>query len=194
MPLDPSIYGLQKQPENPLDQYGKALNLRALMDQSRLQQLQTSKLESDIGKENAVDQLFANAPTGATLESLLPEAYRVGGAKHGVELQTKLLTQQKTRADLEKTQMEVTAKAAELHRESLAGVDSPQAAAQWVQAGFADPHLNPILSRGGTVEQALARIPTDPAQFQEWKARNGMGIQKFLEMQNANAQHRSIVM
>jgi hypothetical protein len=188
MPLDPSIYSLQKQPDNPLDQYGKALNLRALMDQSRLQNLQTGHLEKNIAREDATDALFANAPTGATLESLLPEVYRVGGAKQGVEFQGKLLTQQKTRADLEKTQMELTGKAAELHRESLSGVDSPQAAAQWVQAGYADPRLAPILSRGGTVEQALARIPTDQTQFQQWKAQNGMGIQKFLEMQNTNAQ------
>jgi hypothetical protein len=104
------------------------------------------------------------------LESLLPEVYRVGGAKQGVELQGKLLTQQKTRADLEKTQMELTARRPNSTAKASAGVDSPQAAAQWVQAGYADPRLAPILSRGGTVEQALARIPTDPAQFQEWKA------------------------
>lgn len=189
MVADASIYGILQQQKDPLDSVGKALNLRALMDESKLRGLQTTKAERDLTEDEELRKVFSGAAPGASLESLLPDVYRAS-PKAGVEFQGKMLTQRKTQADLDKTTMEMQGKAAELHRNQLADVNDPQTAAAWVQAGYEDPNIGPVLKRGGTLEQAVARIPQDPAQFNEWKQRNGLGIQKFMEMQNANAEHR----
>lgn len=102
MVADASIYGLIKQPEGPLDQYGKVLNLKALMGQGRLQELQTQAAERTAAQDSALDQVFANAPAGATLESLVPDAIRAN-PRAGIDLQGKMLTQKETQGKIAHT-------------------------------------------------------------------------------------------
>lgn len=136
MVADASIYGQIKptQPlEGPLDQYGKVIHLKALMGQGRLQDLQTQQLEQNMSEEQGVRDVFKNAPVGGTLESLVPEVLRAS-PKAGIEFQGKVLSQQKTKADLEKINLEVTAAKAKDARDGLAGVTDQQSYDQWRQA------------------------------------------------------------
>lgn len=99
MVADASIYGQIKpaQPlEGPLDQYGKVLNLKALMGQSKLHDLQTQQLEQNMGEEQATRDVFKNAAPGATLESLLPDVMRAS-PKAGISM-TGQITKQKQEA------------------------------------------------------------------------------------------------
>lgn len=99
MAADASIYG-QIRPvtplEGPLDQYGKVLNLKALMGQSKLHDLQTQQLEQNMGEEQATRDVFKNAAPGATLESLLPDVMRAS-PKAGISM-TGQITKQKQEA------------------------------------------------------------------------------------------------
>lgn len=106
MPADASIYGQIRQPqpiEGPLDQYGKALNLRALMGEGRLRELQTQQLEQNMGEEQATRDVFKNAAPGSTLESLLPDVMRAS-PKAGITMQGQVLKQKQEAAATEHTQ------------------------------------------------------------------------------------------
>lgn len=186
MVADASIYGILQQQKDPLDSVGKAMNLRALMEESKLRGIQTGKLEGDIADEQNIKDYLKGLQPGQEAD-----VNRLAGIapKFAMDYATKSLANKKAQAETGKITVETQTKAAELHRNQLADVNDPQTAATWVQAGYADPHIGPVLQRGGTLEQAIARIPTDPAQFNEWKQRNGLGIQKFIEMQNTNTEH-----
>lgn len=45
---------------------------------------------------------------------------------------------------------------------------NPQMAATWLSNAYADPVVGAELSKMGSLEEALAAIPTDPAQYLEW--------------------------
>lgn len=106
MPADASVYG-QIRPatpmEGPLDQYGKVLNLKALMGQSKLHDLQTQQLEQNIGEEQATRDVFSRAPQGATLESLLPDVMRAS-PKAGISMTGQITKQKQEAAQTEHTQ------------------------------------------------------------------------------------------
>lgn len=160
MVADASIYGLIKQPESPLDSYGKMLNLRALMDQQKLHALQTGKLETDIAEESAYKDVFRNAAPGASLESLLPEAYRAS-PKAAVDLQGKILTQQKTRADLEHTSAQTKEITAGHIAGAFAALAKGNGSDQAVQA--AHDMMAPLVGaeRAQAVTQQLLAMPPE---------------------------------
>jgi hypothetical protein len=88
--------------------------------------------------------------------------------------------------------LETVVKATALHRDQLASVNDAQGAAAWVQAGYADPALNPVFSRGGDITAALARIPQDAAGFEQWKQQNALGATKFIEQNKPTYQTRNL--
>lgn len=67
MASDASIYGLIKPYDpgpGPLELYGKAAQVRNLMGQGQLQDLQTQKLSRDLSEEQQVRELFRKYPDG----------------------------------------------------------------------------------------------------------------------------------
>lgn len=45
---------------------------------------------------------------------------------------------------------------------------NPQMASTWLRSAYADPVVGAELSKMGTLDQALAAIPTDPQQYLQW--------------------------
>lgn len=104
MTADASIYGLLKPATpiaDPLESYAKVQNLRSLMGQNQLHQLQTDKLIRDQATEDATNSVLKNAPTGATLESLLPEMMKVNPSA-GLKFQQQILEQKAKQATINK--------------------------------------------------------------------------------------------
>lgn len=69
------------------------------------------------------------------------------------------------------------------YRGALDYIDTPEGAARWLQAQYADPVLKDHMQALGPYEQAVQRIPTDPKLFQSWRSNAGMGMEKFMEQQ-----------
>lgn len=184
MPADVSIYSLlrpQPQFADPLEQYGRMVSIKSMLGNEQSNEMQRTKLARDLLEEDQFRQLFAGAsPEAMSAPDFLQRAMAASPTR-GIALQKSQLDQQKTQADLFKTKLETGAKALELHRDQLANVNTPQDAAAWVKAAYSDPTLAPISAHGGTLEQALARIPTDPTAFAEWKEKNAVGSAKLLE-------------
>lgn len=178
MPVDASIYSLLKPPiqvADPLEQYGKTLGIQSLIGQQGLQDLQTQQIRKGIADDDRIAGLFANGGK-PTDEQLL------GVGKAGLPYIKQRQETRKTEGEIQKTALESLGKSLSIHRDGLANVNDPQAAAQWVMAGFNDPLLSPIMQRSGSPQEAIRKIPTDPQGFQQWKMQNGLGIEKFMEI------------
>lgn len=137
MAADASIYGNIKpaQPlEGPLDQFAKVQNLRSLMGQNRLHDLQTQNLEQSMAEEQGVRDVFHNAPEGGSLESLVPAVLKAS-PKAGIDLQGKVIKNKQESAALDKTNLEVAAAKAKDARDGLAGVTDQAAYDAWRQSG-----------------------------------------------------------
>ena len=84
-------------------------------------------------------------------------------------------------------------------QKTLAGRDAtlraptPDAARAIIRMQYSDPHLGPIRSQFGSLEQDLAEVPNDPAAFQKYKEQEAMGIEAFLKQQ-ANSREFADIM
>jgi len=57
---------------------------------------------------------------------------------------------------------------------------NPQAAANWLTNAYADPDVGPELSKMGTLEEAIASIPTDPAAYLKWLEGSAMFADQYV--------------
>jgi hypothetical protein len=70
-----------------------------------------------------------------------------------------------------------------MFRERLLRAPNPAAARELVKMQYADPDLSPILSQGGTLEQAIAEVPEDPAEFERFRQQQAMGMAEWMKSQ-----------
>lgn len=114
MVADASIYGILQQQKDPLDSVGKAMNLRALMEESKLRGIQTTKAERDLASEQGVEDYFKGLQPGQEAD-----ASRLMGIspKFGMDYATKALDQQSKRASIAHT----TAQTGDITAGHLAG-------------------------------------------------------------------------
>ena len=76
----------------------------------------------------------------------------------------------------------VTQKTA-MFRERLLRAPNPNAVRALVKMQHADPDLGPVLSQGGSLEQALAEVPDDPVQFERYRQQEAMGMSEWMKSQ-----------
>ena len=195
MAADASIYSLikpQAQVSGPLDQYGDALKLKSLMGAQGLQDLQMRQAQQAIDDEAGTRQFYAGLKPGEDPRSRIADLLRVN-PKAGMAAQKYYQDSDKTVAEMEKLKaetgrigIETTVKAMDIHRNDLANINTPADAAQWVMAAYNNPHLSQLAQRAGSPQEAIGRIPTDPAGFAEWKQKNALGMTKFIELNKPN--------
>jgi hypothetical protein len=70
-----------------------------------------------------------------------------------------------------------------MFRERLLRAPNPNAVRELVKMQHADPDLGPVLAQGGTLEQALAEVPDDPAQFERYRQQEAMGMSEWMKSQ-----------
>jgi len=84
-----------------------------------------------------------------------------------------------------KSQSDLVDDSIKRYRGALDFIDTPQGAARWLQAQYADPVLGQHMQALGPLEQSLSRIPQDPQGFNQWRQQAGMGMEKWLQEQRA---------
>lgn len=192
-PIDVSIYQNLLRPPKSVAEYD-----------AEAMQGQQNRLALQMGQQKA-DEYTRSVSDGNKLRQVVSGFGADKGANYNALLQSGRLPEAqayaKQNADIEKTGADVkhlgaqTAKldleavglASQQHKDMLGAVGDPQTAAQWVTAAYNDPRLAAISAHGGTLEQAIARIPTDPAKFQDWKMQSSLGADKLIEYTRANA-------
>ena len=68
-------------------------------------------------------------------------------------------------------------------RERMLRAPNAQVARELVKMQYADPDIGAVLSQSGTLDQALAEVPDDPAQFERYRAQEAMGMAEWLKSQ-----------
>lgn len=158
MGADPSIYGLIQKPEGPFEQYGKVLNLKALMDQSKLQGLQTQKLEGDLAEEQGVKDYLKTLQPGqeadtGRLTSISP--------KFGIDYAGKQLKNTEARANIART----TAQTGEITAGHIAGAFAALARGNGSDEAVnaAEAQMAPLVGpeKARSVSQQLLAMPPE---------------------------------
>lgn len=168
MPADASIYSMIRQPTpqpGPMDQYGQVLQMRHLMGQGQLQDLQRQQLERGVADDARVRDLFARG-------NVKPEEVMAIDPKTGMAYQKNMLENQKTEADLNKTRIETHGIQVKQLRDQLATVSDDAGLAQVKEAA---------LKLYGP--QAVASFPpsvNDPS-FGPWQEKNIMDADALLK-------------
>jgi hypothetical protein len=126
--------------------------------------------QQDALKRNALQQEMAQA---SEMNALRRQQTELGMQQTRSQIQTQEETRAKNKAT-EKTGM---------FRERLLRARTPEDARNLVRMQYSDPDLAPILSQGGTLEQAVAEVPEDPAEFERFRQQQAMGMAKWMESQ-----------
>ncbi len=204
MALDPSIIlqGRGVQLDNPIDTQNKLAQLQQTRNQNRLADLTFADNQRDRAGENSLSQLLAAGKSGDDVVRGLAEQ---GYGKSGLAYGKQFLERQKATADIGKvgadtdhvkaqtaeTQAKVVNLAAQQHRDAIGLVNDRETAAGWLQSLYSDPRLKDLVGASGTtVDQAIARIPSDAAGFENWKMQAALNGEKLIAMTTPDANAR----
>lgn len=70
-----------------------------------------------------------------------------------------------------------------MFRERLLRARDPNSARELVKMQYADPDVGAVLSQGGTLEQALAEVPDDPTQFEQYRQQEAISMAEWMKSQ-----------
>lgn len=120
------------------------------------------------------------------------------GFMQGQQLQNKMLADQQALEAQRQTQQlnalkmrgveqdyasKVRAEKANLFKEGLLRAATPEAARTLIKRQYSDPDLGPFLQRSIPIEDALAEISDDPAQFEKFKMQEALGMSGYIKSQ-----------
>lgn len=190
MPIDPSI-ALQVKPlqiESPINLLTQGLQLQALQRQNALADAQAQTTRDTLQRQQAFRNRLASGvdlTTPAGQNALVQEFPDLGPTLVESILKNEgtRATTGKTVADTKKATAETADKALQTQREMLTMVRTPQQFASWVDAMYANPATADVAKQFGSAEDVKARIPQDPAQFQQYLQQNAMGMDKYIQNQ-----------
>ena len=194
MPIDVSIYQNYLKPPKSIAEYGAEMDIaeqnRMKLDSGRMNLLDERRAQAD---EQAVRAVYQKPGFDPQSDQGIADLYRLS-PKAGMAAAKARQDALKAAADLghvnaqtetqKSTALQNTTKAAgerlKQYRDTLDFVDTPQGAARWLQAQFQDPLTAEIMGGMGSIEQALSRIPQDPAGFQQWRQQAALGMEKHI--------------
>jgi len=152
-------------------------------------------MASSAADRNALQSLAATWRADTTVDqhvASLRNSGRLALMQLADALEKQGLEKQKTGAEVSEKTSKVMDETIKRYRGALDYIDTPEGAARWLQAQYADPVLKDHMQALGPYEQAVKRIPTDPKLFQSWRSKAGMGMEKFMEHQRLQAQQAEV--
>jgi len=186
MALDPSI-ALNVKPlqlDNPMNAMAMYSQIQGAQQANQLNQMKMAEYERARGEEEGIRNYLAG---GVDLNTPEARAGLIKYGKTGLEYGKLLSEQDKARTELTEKRLKIATEKTSMFRDALADVNTPQQAAAWLTAQHQDPDLKPIVSNLRPLDQALQNIPTDPKAFADWKAKNALGMNKFIERSTLTA-------
>ncbi len=175
--------------DTPFESQGKALQLRQLMNQGQVQDMDMQQRRQAIADDAGIRKVYSTVDDP---NDRLNALYKINpkAAQALEKAQTDMGKDKSiTNENAAKTQTE-NLKAINMRmqqaRDLLGNVNDKQAAATWVQGMYADPDIGKFLTQHvGPVEQAMARIPdpqADPQGFGKWRMASQVSAEKLVEM------------
>lgn len=107
--------------------------------------------------------------------------------KMAQEQEINALRMQQTRGAISQQERDVKAQAVAqktaMFRDRLLRARDPNSVRELVKMQYADPDVGAVLSQGSTLEQALAEVPDDPTQFEQYRQQEAMGMSEWMKSQ-----------
>jgi len=184
-------------PVDPMGNMAQLMQLRHMQDQSALMpaQLQHAQQQNALAQQQlneytrartgdeAWRALFATPGANITSPEFMRNAYNVDPTK--AQAYQKLINeQQKSATEEAARRAKLMGDTTMMYREALSDVPDRATALQWLQRQVSDPAMAGSPVTKTPLMEAAARIPTDPAAFEDWKKRTALGMTKYVE-QNA---------
>ncbi len=194
MPIDTSIYQNYLKPPKSIAEYGAEMDAadqnRMTLESGRMNLLAAKQAQAD---EQAVRAAYQQPGFDPQSDSGIMELMRLN-PKAGfaaAEARQKALKAQadlghvaaqtdSQRASAQKSTIEAAGTRLKQYRDTLDFIDTPEAAARWITAQFQDPLVSGQMAALGSPEQAVSRIPRDPAGFKQWRQQAAMGMEKHI--------------
>ena len=181
MAIDPNIALGVKPLEvaSPVNAYAQMAQLQGVQNQNALAQMQMQEYQRARGEEDQLRNYLAKKPDLTTPEGQSSLLTQFG--KTGRETLKSLGEFQKSQTEEAGRKAKLVTDKLGMYRSALANVNTPQAAAEWVQSQYADPDIKDTMTRLAPIERALGNIPQDPRAFAQWQQKNALGIDKYVE-------------
>ena len=181
MAIDPNIALGVKPLEvaSPVNAYAQMAQLQGVQNQNALAQMQMQEYQRARGEEDQLRNYLAKKPDLTSAEGQASLLTQFG--KTGRETLKSLGEFQKSQTEEAGRKAKLVTDKLGMYRSALANVNTPQAAAEWVQSQYADPDIKDTVARLAPIERALGNIPQDPRAFAQWQQKNALGIDKYVE-------------
>jgi hypothetical protein len=186
--------GRQLQLESPLNQFAQVETIRQAQQTNALRQAQMQEIERERLSKNALNKAYADAfdPTKGTFDQtkLIQNLATSGQGAQAPGVLKGLREARKAELDIENVGSEIETarfnlfeKRMKFYGKEAGELTSPLEGQEWVKQLYADPMVKQDYDRRGiTLDQLIAQVPTDPAQFQQWKQQRVLGADKFIDM------------
>jgi hypothetical protein len=179
--------------ESPLNQFAQVEQIRQAQQTNALRQAQMQELERERSRTNALNQAYADAfdPTKGTFDQskLIQNLATSGQGAQAPGVLEGLRKARKAEVDIEKVGSEIETarfnlfeKRMKFYAKEATELKSPLEGQEWYKQLYADPVVKQDYDRRGvTLDQLIAQVPTDPAQFEQWKQRTALGADEFIK-------------
>lgn len=174
--------------DTPLESQGKALQLRQLMNQGAVQDMDMAQRRQAIADDAGARNVFATeSDPAARIQALYKINPKAAQAfeKAQADISKDRASTGETEAKTRNENLKAINMRMQQARDLLGNVNDKQAAATWVQGLYSDPDIGKFLTQHvGPVEQALARIPdpqADPQGFAKWRRASQLSAEKLVE-------------
>jgi hypothetical protein len=184
MPIDASIISrlqpFQLRLNDPIESYGKSLALKGLIKKDTDEQAISDAYRQSGGNPETLRTLLYGAGQHQAAQSV---------EKMMLENKAKQSTIDMHQSTLGLNQRKMFDLAMNASRAELPNVRTYEDAVSWKKSQFSDPAIGPILTKlGKTIEGSIAEIPqNDPVELQRWAQKNNLGMEKFMNIMNREA-------
>lgn len=181
--FDNSVFNVKPVPlEMPQNALANALKIADARQQYEANAFALDNARQESARQNALAQILGRGGFNPQTPEGQAELYRAGGVKGAQTFMKGQADIDKVKSDASKASTETEIKVLGMHRDELANVRNPQEMAQWMAAIRKDPRTTDFYTRMGSLEEAVARIPQTPQEFEEFRQKIAMGMTKYTEM------------
>lgn len=185
MPLSTDIYSALPRPMSVADydlQAANVDNAKTGMQANKLalllNQQKADEYSRGIADDNALRGVVKSF--GPDQSANVASLFKAGRLKEGQAYQKALDESKQTAAKTSKELAGAMADIGKNYRDQLTMVQTPEQAAQWLKAQYADPVFGLHMQSLGPFEKSVTTIPSDPAAFAQWQQKAGMGMDRFI--------------
>ena len=184
MAFDPSIImgyrGMGELP-NPMNQLAQVSQIQNAQNQNALAQYQLSSAQRADEQQRSLYAAAANPDFKLDVNTALRYGPAgIAALKAQQEAHSAGLTQQKLRGEISAQTPKLQNDVSEQFKKQLTNVNDYDSAVNWLDKQYKHPVLGPLMAQM-PFEEAVRQIPQNPTKFQEWKNKNALGIEKYIE-------------